>query len=400
MHLFLAALAVTAAAQMPERLERAAAAFGQSGLIQDVPPLEGVPVQPPQPPPPPQGPDLELEEGQVNFGYAEMVDRFEQLRRTVVRGKKKRRRRVDVPTGVTPADRVDDGGIKKIVLHASGGAGSCDGSVSHLLNAKTAAHFIVCRDGRVTRMVRIENIANHVKNDAVDRESVGIETESGHPDAPYFRDADWSPESYWKMYASLAWLIRAVAKEAGVPRDRSAIITHEEADRGIRGAHTDPGPPFDGGSQPAFDRRFPGQSVTPREFLMRLVTDDAPPRLWRRALAGGGEGVEVRDTESLGVSHIRVWKLDEAGKPAAKVDEWVAPANGLPPVSHLVAAPAEPGAYRIVARDLVGNTSAALLRVADPAQTPTANLPNFGLSVFEFLPKVGFPALPGGGALP
>lgn len=382
----LAALAVTACAQMPESLERAAAAFGHPGLIQDVPPLPGgVELSPPPPPP---GPDLELEEGQVNFGYAEMVDRFESLRRTVVRGKKKRRRRVDVPTGVTPADRVDDGAVKKIVIHASGGAGACDGSVSHLLNAKTAAHFIVCRDGRVTRMVRIENIANHVKNDAVDRESVGIETESGHPNAPYFRDSDWSPETYWKMYASLAWLIRAISKEAGVPRDRASIITHEEADRGIRGAHTDPGPPFDAGSQPALDQRFPGQSVAPRDFLMRLVTDDAPPKLIRRSLTGGGEGVEVKDAESLGLSHIRVWRLDEAGNPAVKVDEWFAPASGMPPATRLVNAPAEPGTYRIVARDLVGNTSAALLRVADPALIgPQPQLPpTMGMAVFELRP--------------
>ncbi|TBR23157.1 N-acetylmuramoyl-L-alanine amidase [bacterium] len=380
------AVAAPASAQVPQRLESTARGFGHSGLLQDVPLLpEGVPVTPPPQNTP--SPDLELEEGQVNFEYAEMVDRFESLRRTVVRGKKRRRRRVEVPTGVTDADRVEDGGIKKIVLHASGGAGACDGSVSHLLNAKTAAHFIVCRDGRVTRMVRIEDIANHVKNDAVDRESVGIETESGHPNSPYFRDSDWSPEAYWKMYASMAWLIRAIAKEAGVPRDRSAVITHEEADRGIRGAHTDPGPPFDGGSQPAFDARFPGQNVSPREFLMRLVTDDAPPRLWRRT-GPAGDGVEVKDAEQLGLAHIRVWRLDAAGKPATKVSEWSAPANGLPPVSRLVAAPAEPGAYRIVARDLVGNTSAALLRVADPLQpAPDPTLPTADLKVFLFQPR-------------
>lgn len=363
----------------------ATASAGVPAFTQDVPALPpGVEVTPPAAPAPRQ--DLELEEGQVNFEYAEMVDRFESLRRTVVRGKGRRRRRVDVPTGVTDADRVDNGAVKKIVIHASGGAGSCDGSVSHLLNAKTAAHFIVCRDGRVTRMVRVEDIANHVKNDAVDRESVGIETESGHPKAPYFRDADWSPEAYWKMYASLAWLIRAISKEAGVPRDRASVITHEEADRGIRGAHTDPGPHFDAGTDPAFERRFPGQSVSPREFLMRLVTDDAPPRLWRRS-APGGEGVEVKDTESLGLAHIRVWRLDAAGKPSVKVEEWHAPQSGLPPTTRFVAAPAEPGAYRIVARDLVGNTSAAVLNVADPAQfAPPPLPPTMGLAVFELRP--------------
>lgn len=383
MHLVLLGLAAAASAHVGERLERTALSLGAPAALQASPTLpEGVQVTPPPAAPPPQE-DLEQEEGQTNFSYSEMVDRFESLRRTVLRGKGRRRRRVDVPTGVTPADRVEDGAIKKIVIHASGGAGACDGSVSHLLNAKTAAHFIVCRDGRVTRMVKIENIANHVRNDAVDRESVGIETESGHPKAPYFRDSDWSPEAYWKMYASMAWLIRAISKEAGVARDRSAIITHEEADRGIRGAHTDPGPHFDAGTDPAFERRFPGQSVTPREFLMRLVTDDAPPRLWRKKAPDGADGVEVKDTESLGLSHIRVWKLDADGKPSEKVDEWFAPDSGLPPVTHLVAAPAEPGAYRVVARDLVGNTSAAVLRVADPAQTVPLPI-NLGMAVFEF----------------
>lgn len=375
--------ATTATAGLPDGFELEVASMRLPEFIQPVPrPLQGVPVTPPPAVRPPAGPGLELEEGQVNFSYAQMVDRFESLRRTVVRGKKKKRRRVEVPTGVTPADRVDDGGIKKIVLHASGGAGSCDGSVSHLLNAKTAAHFIVCRDGRVTRMVRIENIANHVKNEAVDRESVGIETESGHPSEPYFRRSDWSPDSYWKMYASLAWLIRAISKEAGVPRDTASIITHEEADRGIRGAHTDPGPHFDAGADPAFERRFPGQSVTPRDFLMRLVTDDAPPRLWR-ATAGGGDAVEVKDTESLGLAHVSVWRLDAAGKPSVKTFEWFAPANGLPPTTQTVAAPEEPGAYRIVARDLVGNTSAAQLSVSDPNAPAVPLPPGPGLAVLE-----------------
>lgn len=374
MLLLWAALAATAHAGLP-------------AFTQDVPALPpGVEVTPPTVPLPKPRPDLELEEGQVNFSYAEMVDRFESLRRTVVRGKGRRRRRVNVNTGVTDADRVDDGAVKKIVIHASGGAGSCDGSVSHLLNAKTAAHFIVCRDGRVTRMVRVEDIANHVKNDAIDRESVGIETESGHPSAPYFRNSDWSPETYWKMYASLAWLIRAISKEAGVPRDRGSIITHEEADRGIRGAHTDPGPHFDAGTDPALEQRFPGQSVTPRDFLMRLVTDDAPPKLLRRTSAGG-DAVEVKDAEALGLAHIRVWRLDAAGKPAVKVDEWFAPKAGLPPTTRMVPAPAEPGAYRIVARDLVGNTSAAVLNVADPNLPLPAPLPPTpGLAVLTLRP--------------
>ena len=319
----------------------------------------------------PASAELEQEEGQVNFEYAEIVDRFEALRRTVVRGKKKKKRVINVPTGVTDADRVERGEIKKIVVHASGGAGACDGSVSHLLNARTAAHFIVCRDGRVTRMVKIEDIGNHVKNTAVDRESVGIETESGHPRVPYFRVDDWSPDHYWRMYASLAWLIRAVSKEANVPRDRASIITHEEADKGLPRAHVDPGPFFDGGTYPVFTMRFPGQNVSPREYLMRLVADDLPPQIWNVSATGGPDQVEVKDTNSLGLFHIRVWLLDGAGKPSVLEHEWSAPVAGLPPVTLTVPLPQTPGSYRVVARDLVGNTSAALVRVAATVSPPS-----------------------------
>ncbi len=123
-----------------------------------------------------------IEESFVNFKYSDMVDRFESMSRTVI-GRNKKKRRVN--TGVTPADRVEAGEIKYIVIHASGGAtgkpGACEGSVRWLAQQTTAAHFMVCRDGRVYQMVKIENIGNHVKNGDIDKASVGIETESGHP---------------------------------------------------------------------------------------------------------------------------------------------------------------------------------------------------------------------------
>lgn len=306
------------------------------------------------------------EDGQINFEYADMVDRMEKMSRTVI-GRHKKKRRID--TGVTPADRVDAGQIKYIVLHASGGAtgkpGSCEGSVSWLLSQRTAAHFMVCRDGRVIRMVKIENIANHVKNPDIDAASVGIETESGQPGSLNpFVQADWSPNDYWRMYASMAWLIRAIAKETDLPRDRAHVITHEESDRGLPRAHVDPGPIFESGSYPELDARFPGQAVTPREYLMRLVTDDTPPQIWMVAAVGSGDQVEVKDT--MGLAHIRVWKLDAAGKPGTLIQDWSAPASGLPPASFKVAMPAVPGSYRVVARDLVGNTSAGLVKVPEP----------------------------------
>ncbi|MCM2303482.1 MAG: N-acetylmuramoyl-L-alanine amidase [Elusimicrobia bacterium] len=316
--------------------------------------------------PMPEG--LLREEEQVNFDYADMVDRMEKMSRTVI-GRNRKKRRVD--TGVTPADRVEAGAIKYVVLHASGGAtgkpGACEGTVSWLLSQKTAAHFMVCRDGRVIRMVRIENIANHVKNPAIDAASVGIETESGQPGPNPFVQSDWAPESYWRMYASVAWLIRAIAKETDMPRDRAHVLTHGEADLGLPRAHQDPGPHFESASYPEFDARFPGQAVTPREFLMRLVADDVPPQIWMVASAGLLDEVEIKDTNSLGLAHVRVWRQDAAGKPTTLMQDWSAPAAGMPPVSLRFPVPPAPGVYRFVARDLVGNTSAAHVKVPEPA---------------------------------
>jgi len=325
--------------------------------------------------PTPEG--LLPEDGQINFEYAEIVDRMEKLSRTVI-GRNKKKRRIE--TGVTPADRIEAGAIKHVVLHASGGAtgkpGACEGTVSWLLSQKTAAHFMVCRDGRVIRMVKIENIANHVKNSAIDASSVGIETESGVPDnANPFILSDWDPRAYWRMYASMAWLVRAIAKETDLPRDRAHVITHEEADRGLARAHVDPGPFFETGRYPEFDARFPGEAVTPREFLMRLVTDDVPPQLWMVAAAGAADEVEVKDTNRLGVAHVRVWRQDAAGKAVELMHDWSAPVAGMPPVSVKVPVPPLPGLYRFVARDLVGNTSGALVKVPDaaPDDAPAAS---------------------------
>lgn len=340
-------------------LEESARAFGlESGI--GIPSIIHVST------PTPEG--LLRDDEQVNFDYADMVDRMEKMSRTVI-GRRKKKRRVD--TGVTPADRVDRGEIKYIVLHASGGAtgkpGACEGTVSWLLSQKTAAHFMVCRDGRVIRMVKIENIANHVKNSAIDAASVGIETESGQPGPSPFVHSDWEPRAYWRMYASMAWLIRAVAKETDMPRDRAHVLTHEEADRGLPRAHQDPGPYFEGAAYPELDARFPGQAVTPREYLMRLVADDVPPQIWMVPSAAAGDQVEIKDTNALGLAHIRVWRLDAAGKPSTLVQDWSAPVTGMPPVTLKVDVPSEPGAYRVVARDLVGNTSAGLVKVPEPA---------------------------------
>ena len=45
---------------------------------------------------------------------------------------------------------------------------------------------------------------------------------------------------------------------------------------------------------------------------------------------------------------LLVWRLDGTNKLSAKVYEWSAPAPGMPPVSRLVPAPAEPGEIVVV----------------------------------------------------
>lgn len=55
--------------------------------------------------------------------------------------------------------------------------------------------------------------------------------------------------------------------------------------------------------------------------------------------------------------------------------------SGLPPVSLKVGVPSVPGSYRVVARDLVGNTSAGLVKVPEPglADPPLAGATRFAL---------------------
>lgn len=317
------------------------------------------------PPPAAEAVPIDPDEERTNFSYGEMDSRLEKT----VLGRKKRGRRAPPKTGVTPADRVDDGKIRYIVVHSA--CGTYEGSIEHLLKKPTAAHFIVSRQGDVTRMVRIKDIAMHVKNPAIRAESVGIETETGISRAPWFTPQDWDPEETWKMYSSLAWLIRAVAKEARVPRDEAHILGHEEVDRGMRDAHTDPGPYFYTQVYPAFAARFPGEGVTPRAFLMKLVRDDAPPAL---ALETDGQGrrLVVTDREGLGVERARLYRVD--GKKQTLLKTWTPPERGLPPASVPLELPSEPGTYSIEAADLVGNVSRARLtleaRAADASDAP------------------------------
>lgn len=305
------------------------------------------------------GEDLDPAYQRTNFSYGEINSRMERI----VLGRPRRRGRRGNPpkTGVTPADRVDRGEIKYIVIHSA--CGTYKGSIEWLLKRPTAAHFIVSRNGDVTRMVDIKNIANHVKNPVIRDASVGIETETGHPTPPVFRPEDWDPAQAWRMYASLAWLIRAISNEAGVPRDEQHIIGHLEADKGIPNAHTDPGPYYYDHVYPDFEQRFPGQNVTPREFLMKLVNDDQPPKIYRSTTTPE-DLIRVVSTDKLGVASVRIYGVSSGVQPPpVPAARWDAPEQGLPPWRVELPAPKTPGVYVVEAHDLVGNVTAARFRV-------------------------------------
>ncbi|MBI3554512.1 MAG: N-acetylmuramoyl-L-alanine amidase [Elusimicrobia bacterium] len=311
-----------------------------------------------------QDADLPPEDQKTNFSYGEISQRLEKT----ILGRRKRRSR----TGVTPADRVDKGEIRYIVIHSS--LGTYKGTISQLQTHPQASHFIIALNGDVTRMVDIKNIALHVKNKEINAASIGIETENftrnpkrrGQPID--WKSADWDPDLAWRLYASLAWLIRAVAKECGVARDEAHIIGHLDADAGIPDGHTDPGPYFYDHAYPAFEARFPGAGVTPRKYLMMLVNDDTPPKLYL-AKTAAGTIVAAREENRTGIAKLALYRL--GGGAPSPVSSWEAAEHELPPASASLPVPSEPGAYRVEAFDLVGNFTRSKFSVSAPDAAPT-----------------------------
>lgn len=387
-------LAVPAAAHVDppgralESLRAMGLELGLDGEPAPIAPIEGTAVDDERPVP--------TVESLVNFEYGDLIERLEPTRRVIYRGKGRKRRRVEVPvnSGVTPSDRISRGQVTEIVLHASLGSGACEGTVNYLLRIRAAAHFMVCRNGRVYKMVEPEHIANHVKNDASRARSIGIETESGHltytdaagrsrratTEEQIFWAEDWDPGRFWIMYASIAGVIRAVAREAGISLDdaniRSAVRTHEEVDSGERDGHTDPGGIFDGSrghSYPEFVGRY-GQALSPFDWLRRMVQDSTPPSIVAVLSPSGATHYRVRDTDDIGLAYVRVWRFDGVpgpGTPKTKVEEWAAQPGTFPDAVREVVPPTQPGDYSIIARDLVGNITGVQVRVEPASPSPS-----------------------------
>lgn len=329
------------------------------------------------------------------------------------RGRKTRRRRcrrserrvveiVSDPTGREPGQGRK---AEYIVLHSAlggDGAGGCDGPVNYLLRHTVAAHFMVCRDGEIVRMVPVTDNARHVKNGAINESSIGIETETGYGSAPYFKASDWDPRGRWRLYASLSWLIRDIARQTGIPLDRQHVITHRAADAGIPGGHTDPGPYFDNDFQapvfqdrrnrqyrafrgmrgyvyPEFQSRF-HQDATPYDYLMMLLADHTPPAISVAEDVDGLARILVSDQgrpADLGLYEVGVFRVvPDPEHPGEEiydekaVIEW-SPADGaLPPSQARIEHHFPPGDYAVVARDMAGNVQVS--RYTAPAGPPVA----------------------------
>jgi N-acetyl-anhydromuramyl-L-alanine amidase AmpD len=157
--------------------------------------------------------------------------------------------------------------VRFIVIHVT--EGTYVGSVAWLRDprAHASANFVVSREGHVTELVPIHDIAWHAGNWAYNVRSVGIENTG------YVDDPAGFPLREYKATARLA---ATIARRSLIPIDRRHIIGHSDVpdpDDPLQGGgidgHTDPGPHWKWG------------------LFMRLVRDDAfPARAFKRRHVG------------------------------------------------------------------------------------------------------------------
>ncbi|WP_149184123.1 N-acetylmuramoyl-L-alanine amidase [Streptomyces sp. TRM49041] len=131
------------------------------------------------------------------------------------------------------ADRPDDFGIDRIVIHVVQGSYATALRVFKNPGHGAAAHYVVGKDGRIAQMIRELDVAFHAGNRSMNERSVGIEHE-GFVDRPQDFTA--------AMYESSARLAADICARYAIPVDREHIIGHVE----VEGTdHTDPGPHWD-----------------------------------------------------------------------------------------------------------------------------------------------------------
>ncbi|MFF2448487.1 N-acetylmuramoyl-L-alanine amidase [Neobacillus sp. NPDC058068] len=119
------------------------------------------------------------------------------------------------------ANRPQDGlDIKYIVIHDI--EGSAQSAINTFLaNSSVSAHYIIdSAKGKVTEMVRPNNIPWHAGNWYFNMHSIGIEHEGFA-----VQGTDWYSE---QMYRSTAKLVKYLSETYNIPLDRQHIIGHEE----------------------------------------------------------------------------------------------------------------------------------------------------------------------------
>ena len=117
--------------------------------------------------------------------------------------------------------------INLIVIHTI--EGSEAGCISWFQNprARVSAHYVVSYTGRITQMVRDQDVAWHARN-AGNTNGIGIENEG------YAGRNNWTTA----QLDALAGLVRGLCERYGIPKDRAHIKGHSE----IPGNdHSDPG---------------------------------------------------------------------------------------------------------------------------------------------------------------
>jgi N-acetyl-anhydromuramyl-L-alanine amidase AmpD len=149
------------------------------------------------------------------------------------------------------ADRPDDFGIDRVIIHVTQGSYASAVKVFQNPAHGAATHYIVRQDGRVTQMIRELDVAFHAGNRDFNERSVGIEHE-GFVDRPKdFTDA---------MYEASARLTARICARYDIPVDREHIIGHVE----VPGTdHTDPGPHWDWKRYIPLVREAAAQSASP-----------------------------------------------------------------------------------------------------------------------------------------
>ncbi|UFQ18197.1 MULTISPECIES: N-acetylmuramoyl-L-alanine amidase [Streptomyces] len=131
------------------------------------------------------------------------------------------------------ADRPDDYGIDRVIIHVVQGGYATALRVFKDPSHGAATHYVVRKDGHVAQMIRELDVAFHAGNRRYNERSVGIEHEGFVDDKSSFTDA---------MYASSARLTAGICERYDIPVDREHIIGHVE----VPGTdHTDPGPHWD-----------------------------------------------------------------------------------------------------------------------------------------------------------